>query len=334
MPTKKAYAKHPQASLLSYTAEDLRWATPEIVANYRAKRLKCEVIVDLGCGIGFQSIAFARTCTKVYAIELNQEKLERAQQNAKALNITNIEFIHGDALSPEVIQKVSDAQIIFCDPQRLPQEEQRTTSTISPNINQLLHAYSKITTKIAIEFPPQIKEIPYEGEREYCSVNGELNRLTLYFGKLKKCERSSIVLPGEHYVQNNPKMKLQKTNSLGVFLFEMDPAVVKAELLAEASQKTALYSQQKAVYFTSDEKVENQFFKNTFSVLDKCTFEEKTILEKLMALKAGKVILRYSVDPQDYWRIRNSFEKKLRGSKTVVVFQFGEMAVIAERLEV
>ena len=274
MPTKKAYAKHPQAFLLSFTEEDLRWATPEIVADYRAKRLKCNIIADIGCGIGFQSIAFARVCKKVYAIELNGEKLERARQNAKVLNITNIEFIHGDALSPEVIKKVSDAQIIFCDPERLPQEEQRTTSTIAPNINQLLHAYSKITTKIAIEFPPQIKEILYEGEREYCSVNGELNRLTVYFGKLKQGDRSAIVLPGDHYLQQNPKMKVQKTNSLGKFLFEVDPAVVKADLLAEASTKTALYSQQKAVFLTADERVEGPFFKNTFEVLDKCVFEE------------------------------------------------------------
>ena len=268
----------------------------------------------------------------MYAIELNGEKLERARQNAKVLNITNIEFIHGDALSPEVIKKVSDAQIIFCDPERLPQEEQRTTSTIAPNINQLLHAYSKITTKIAIEFPPQIKEILYEGEREYCSVNGELNRLTVYFGKLKQGDRSAIVLPGDHYLQQNPKMKVQKTNSLGKFLFEVDPAVVKADLLAEASTKTALYSQQKAVFLTADERVEGPFFKNTFEVLDKCVFEEKTILEKLIALKAGKVILRYSVDPKDYWRIRNSFEKKLKGNKTVVVVQFGDMAVVGERV--
>jgi len=43
---KKALEKHSQAERPCFTEDDLRWATPEIVADYRAKRLKCNTIAD------------------------------------------------------------------------------------------------------------------------------------------------------------------------------------------------------------------------------------------------------------------------------------------------
>src|SRR3989338_5246767 len=94
---KKALEKHVRAEGLQFTPEDIRWATPEIVAQYRAQRLSCDTIVDLGCGIGFQTFAFATTCKHVYAIEIDKEKIKRAENNATFLGLKNITFIHGDA---------------------------------------------------------------------------------------------------------------------------------------------------------------------------------------------------------------------------------------------
>ena len=193
--TKKALQKHPQAQGLHYREEDLRWATPEIAAKYRAQRLKCAVIADLGCGIGFQAFAFAKTCKKVYAVDIDKEKIAFAEKNAQELGLKNIEFIHGDALSEKVLKQLKDVEIVFCDPERLPEERKRTIGTIKPSIPELLKKYSAITEKIAIEFPPQITDIPFDCEKEYLSVDGQLNRLTLYFNGLQKCGRSAVILP-------------------------------------------------------------------------------------------------------------------------------------------
>ena len=60
--------------------DGLQLATPEIAAKYIAKRLKTNVIADLGCGIGGQVIFFAQECDKVYAVERNPEKIEYAKK--------------------------------------------------------------------------------------------------------------------------------------------------------------------------------------------------------------------------------------------------------------
>ncbi len=335
MATKKALSKHSLAEKLHYRAEDLRWATHELAAEYRAQRLKCKTIVDIGCGIGFQSFAFAKTCKKVYAIEIDAEKIKLAKKNAEILGWKNIEFIYGDALSEKVLKQLKDVDIVFCDPERSPEERKRNVATIKPSIPELLRKYGALTENIAIEFPPQITEIPFDCEREYLSIDGALNRLTLYFGELKKCGRSAVVLPSKEKLCSAEEATLKETEMIGEYLYEADPAVVKAGLLAELSEKTglALYEEAKAAFFTSDKKVKSPFFKNTFKVVDMCAQEEHEIIAALQKHDAGKVILRMPVDPSEYWKIRKKFEVKLTGDKTYALLYLGNEAVIVEKCE-
>jgi|SRR3989338_2584130 len=333
--TKKALSKHSKAKKLHYREEDIRWATPEQVAVYRAERLKCKVIADLGCGIGFQSFAFAKTCKKVYALEIDTERIKLAEKNAHALGIKNIEFIHGDALSEKVIKQLQEVDIVFCDPERLPEESKRSIATIKPSISELLKKYGALTENIAIEFPPQITEIPFDCEREYLSIDGALNRLTLYFGDLKKCARSAVVLPAGKRLCSEEEATLAETEELGEYLYEADPAVVKAGLLAELSEETdtELYEKSKSVFFTSDTKISNPYFKNAFKAVEMCAQEEHEIIAALQKHHAGQVILRFSVDPKEYWRIRKKIEAKLTGDKTYALLYIGKEAVIVEKCE-
>ncbi len=62
------------------TPNDVRFGTPELVANYRAKRLaklQPDTIIELGAGAGFQSNAFAKVAKNVIAVEMQQEYLEQ-----------------------------------------------------------------------------------------------------------------------------------------------------------------------------------------------------------------------------------------------------------------
>ena len=332
--TKKALSKHSRARKLHYREEDIRWATPEVVAAYRAERLKCKVIADIGCGIGFQSFAFAKTCKKVYAVEIDKEKIALAEKNARALGIKNIEFILGDALSEIVLKQLQEVEIVFCDPERLPEESKRSVGTIKPSIPELLKKYGSITENMVIEFPPQITDIPFDCEKEYVSVDGALNRLNLYFGKLGKCERSAVILPGKEKLCSDEEAALEETEDLGEYLYEADPAVVKASLLNELSQntKTRLYHSGKAVFFTSDKKIKSSFFKNSFKVIEVCKQEEHEIIAALHKHDAGKVILRISVDPKEYWNVRKNIESKLKGTKTYALIHIADAAVIVERV--
>src|SRR4030066_844784 len=149
--------------------EGLQLSTPEIVAKYIARRVKTDIIADLGCGIGGQVIFFARECKKVYAVERNPEKLEYAKKNCELYGVKNVEFIPGDALELSTIEKVSDANIIFSDPARPLSEKERTLSNLEPPITEILKLYSDITSELAFHSPPQMppSRVALDGECEY-----------------------------------------------------------------------------------------------------------------------------------------------------------------------
>ncbi len=331
---QKALLKHSQAAKLTFTADDIRWATPEIVANYRAQRLKCHTIADLGCGIGFQAFAFAKTCQKVYAVDIDKQKILRAKHNAEILGLKNIIFIYGDALDPLVINKLKDLDIVFCDPERAVTEEKRSLQQLSPPISELLASYLPLTKKIAFELPPQIQNFQLNGEQEYFSVDGELNRLTIYLNELKHADRSAVILPGSYRLHSDKTATLRKSASLHPFLYEIDPAVVKADLLAELSQATEaeLYTREPLVLFTSSKKIKSHFFKNSFQAVQ-IPFKPKDILEALQKQNVGKVILRYNISPQQYWQERKKIESALKGSTTIHLFRVGNNAIIAEKIK-
>ncbi len=323
-------------------SEGMQLATPEIVAKYIAKRLITNTIADLGCGIGGQVIFFAKECKKVYAVERNPEKLEYARKNCALYGVDNVEFILGDALSPDTRDKVSDADIIFSDPARPLSERERTLEHLEPPITEILKIYSDVTEELAFHAPPQMppERIVLDCEREYLSLNGQLNRFTLYFGTLKECERSAVVIPDEERLcsSNAPDIK---EGPLGVYVYEPEPSVVKANLLGELAQEIAIsgidiflyMSDERRTLLTSSGLIDSPFFKDRYLVLGKTAMDISKIKEIIRSENAGKVVLRFDILPEKYWDVRKKLEKDLSGSRTLHIFGFGNEVIVCEKIK-
>ncbi len=319
----------------------MQLSTPEIVATYIAKRLRTDIIADLGCGIGGQVIFFARECKKVYAVERNPEKLEYAKKNCELYGVSNVEFILGDALEKSTIEMVSDADIIFSDPARPLSEKERTLSNLEPPITEILRLYSEVVPDLAFHAPPQMppERINLDCEREYLSLNGQLNRLTLYFGALRECERSAVVLPGEARLRSSDAAEI-KTGELKEYVYEPEPSVIKAELLNELAHDAAEKGYEvffykgdaKRTLLTSSKPVVSPFFKDAYRVVGSTEMDVRAIKEILKSEKAGKVVLRFDIEPERYWDVRNNLEKGLSGSRTLHVFGFGKEVVLGEKI--
>ncbi|MCE8423317.1 MAG: methyltransferase domain-containing protein [Candidatus Methanoperedens sp.] len=320
----------------------LQLATPEIVAKYIAKRLKTSIIADLGCGIGGQVIFFAKTCNKVYAVEHDHEKIEYARKNCELYGVDNVEFIEGDALSESVKKKVSDADIIFSDPARPLSEKERTLTNLQPPITEIIRLYSDITQSLAFHAPPQMppSRVTLDCEREYLSLNGQLNRLTLYSGSLKRCERSAVVLPGEFRLSSSDAGEINKSNIKG-YAYEPDPSVVKAGLINELGQALAEKGEEICLYrkdarralLSSGKLIESPFFKDRYRVLGNMERDISKIKGFLKAKNAKDVVIRFDIEPERYWEFRKRLEAGLDGSRTLHVFGFGDEIVVCEKIK-
>lgn len=88
--------------------------TPEVLALAIADRVTGKTVLDAGCGVGGNAIAFARRGCSVIAVDLNAERLEMARHNARIYDVANrIVFVHGDALE---VAESSKADVLFVDP--------------------------------------------------------------------------------------------------------------------------------------------------------------------------------------------------------------------------
>lgn len=324
--------------------EGLRFATPELVARYRAGRLKCGVLADISCGIGGQTVFFAKECGRVYGVDIDGEKLECALRNAGVYGVDNITFIEGDALSPQVVEKVADSDIVFSDPARPAGENVRQTGSLRPGIPLVLEAYRYVTDCFAFETPPQMppERIDFDCEREYLSVDGQLNRLTLYFGPLKRCGRSAVLLKGDevHRLESADSSHVPAvpmTGVAGTYAFEPDPAVVKAGLVNELAAGLAwnvglVEADKKRSLLTSDSLLDSPFFKNRYRVLVSVPFDCSRVNRSLKEYGIGRAVIRFNVEPGKYWNVRDNIENGLSGNTTAHLYLISGLIYVLEKV--
>ena len=354
---------------LSLTPDEKRFATHAAVAVFRAERLRCNKIVDLCSGAGFQSFAFAQTCTHVLAVEKDPLLFAKAQEHAKKLGITNITFLCGDVLAAEIVSHVKTfaPDIVFCDPERFASEEARSLSTIQPNIPELLSVYGSITDKIAVEFPPHIQTLAFpagfSAEAEYLSLDGALNRLTLYFGSLRTCAKRVVLLPEREVLSStatelssistttSSSSTVSSSSASFSYLLEPNPALAVSGLVPAAfasalssdifetliaAKEIVAISQGKKIFYLSTKILNSPFF-TVYAIHAHVPYSfdmsgKKALLKELQHLSAARVVLRYTLDPAKYWDERTFFEKRLQGgTKHMHLFVFDE-ALISEKM--
>ncbi|MGC8497662.1 MAG: class I SAM-dependent methyltransferase [Thermoplasmata archaeon] len=314
----------------------IQTATPELIAEYKAKRLKTDIIADLSCGIGIQSLFFSKYSNFVYAVDVNEKRLDFAKKNTMLFNRKNIEFINNSAEDPYTITHVKDSTLIFSDPARAKNQNIQLLENLSPSPLRIIDLY-KDHKDIAFDIPAQITEdrLNFDCEKEFISIGGEIIRQSLYLGSLKKCEKSALILPGEHRLcfNHNIDRNFEIVDHLENYIYELDPAITYASLIPEITREHRIKifeSSKKRTLATSDSLSSSPFFKNIFVVKEIIPFETNAIKDALIKNSAKSVILKFKISDSEYWPFRNTLEKNLSGSKTLYIFKISGRAVIAE----
>ena len=70
---------------------------PHIPTFAEFPRWKGKRVLEIGCGIGTDTMNFARAGAEVTAVDLSEKSLEIARQRASVYGLSNIQFFHGNA---------------------------------------------------------------------------------------------------------------------------------------------------------------------------------------------------------------------------------------------
>lgn len=107
------------------------------IAIEYAKLTRKETVFDLYCGIGTIGIFASSFAKKIYGIEVVEDAIKDAKENAKNNHIDNIEFYVGEVenIFPELVEKQKiEPDVVFLDPPRKGSDEKtlQTLLTIRP----------------------------------------------------------------------------------------------------------------------------------------------------------------------------------------------------------
>jgi SAM-dependent methyltransferase len=332
---RRATSKFPHAERMFFTAEALEQATAATVADHHARRLDRYAppgpVLDLGCGIGGDTLALARH-RPVIAYDLDPVRLRFARANADALGLGDrVEFRCADWTEELVAGRLPQAAAAFADPARRV-EGRRVFSLhkMAPPISALLALQAHIPA-LGVKVMPGVRdeEIPPGCGVEFIGHEGTCKEALLWFGPLAIHERWASV----HLGENSSDDRQGEWRTLiaggeppplgplaaGNFLHEPHPAVIRAGAFAElcAELDAHLFDPQIA-YLVSSKPVGHPLVQS-FAVEEVHPYSLKRLNRRLKALGVGQVELKkrgFPVEPEQL-RPRLTLTK---GGRAAVIF--------------
>ncbi|MFI7428613.1 methyltransferase domain-containing protein [Micromonospora sp. NPDC049836] len=235
----------PAAAGMFLTRPGLEQATRRVVADRRAARLRAAgvgTLADLGCGLGADALAAARAGIRVYGVEADPVTAAMAAANAEAAGLAELFTVEcGDATAFDVTR----VEAVFCDPARRRAGTGRRV--FDPNayappwdfVTGLAERVPYTVVKVAPGLDHAL--IPAGAEAEWVSVDGDLVEAALWCGALAEVPRRATVL--REKVSGAGAAPVRQLTGSGAeaapvgptrrFLYDPDPAVVRAHLVAE-----------------------------------------------------------------------------------------------------
>ena len=144
---------------------------------------KDDVVFDLYCGIGTISLFMAKYAKKVYGIEIVEEAIKDAKENAKLNKVDNTEFIAGDVevvLDDLINNKNVIPDVIMVDPPRKGLDNKSIENIlkvkpkkmiyISCNPATLVRDLAKLEEKYEIKMIRPVDMFPFSKHIECCTL--------------------------------------------------------------------------------------------------------------------------------------------------------------------
>ncbi|MDB5346833.1 MAG: hypothetical protein JWP89_5210 [Schlesneria sp.] len=287
---RKAVAKFSRASSLWCDRRGLEQATAELVALHKSKRFEGPVW-DLCSGIGSDAIAMAARC-RVTALDLNPAACLRTQWNAEVYGVSN----QLQAVCRDVLQLEELGGLVHVDPDRRAGSEGKASriEDYVPGLPDLLSIMQRCRGG-AIKVGPACNfggKFP-NTEIELISLFGECKEATVWFGELAHSQPfRATVLPSGETIAGHPLDAVAPVTPLGRYVYDPDPAVVRAGLLDVVAQKLELTRIDEAEeYLTSDSLVDSAFAQ-AFEVLAELPHNENELRSWLRKSDFGQVEIK------------------------------------------
>ncbi len=293
----------PEADRLFVTPDALAQATSPLLAGFHASLLApLGRVVDVACGLGFDTLALARAGLDVLAIERDPVRLTLARANADVLGVRErITFSLGDATE----SYLSDWPAIFYDPARrtAPSAPNNGGASVRHSADSeryepplsLLDTWRTEGKAMVAKLSPALPDELLQSLGDsvlFLSESRECKEACVTFG-LSDMRFGALLLPEGIFVpaQDDPEI----AETLGAFLHDPDPALIRAGALGGVGAERISYDD---AYLTSDVPAGSRLARS-YQILETMTYQPKKLGAWLRARNIGRLVVKKRRFPKE-----------------------------------
>ncbi len=325
---QRAVNKFPDAARLLFTAEALEQATTAVVAEHHAEWIDQHAapgaVLDLGCGIGGDTLALARR-RQVIAYDIDPLRLRLAEANATSCGLADrIEFRCADWTQELAHGRLPAAAAAFADPaRRVGDRRVFHLDEMLPPIGALL-ALQAMMPALGVKVMPGVedREIPSGCGVEFIGHDGTCKEAVLWFGQLARHERwASIFVDGR--LSTWPTAGGQAPVgplAAGMSLHEPHPALIRAGALAELCSALSAHLFDSQIAYLVTEEATNHPLVQSFVIEEVARYSLKGLNRRLQRAGIGQVELKKRGFPVEPESLRPRLKLTAGGRSAVIVF--------------
>lgn len=320
---------------LFFTRDGLEQATRPAVAKWRAERLGSfgvRAIADLGCGLGFESLAFAQAGLRVTAVEIDEATADLARANLAG---TSAEVRTGDITDTDLLDPLLDgADALFLDPARRDPKAPRTIDGLSGHRVADPEDWSPSWSWIAsiaarkphtvVKVAPGIDHalIPDRGSAVWTAVDGDLVEASIWFpGFSEQPVRSAQSFAfGGHATLDSTMPTADTIAPIDSVLLDVAPVVSRSGLVTTLAATAGAHRIDEHIAYLSTEATPAPSpFYTSYRVIDAMPFDRRRIGDALASLDAGSLTVMKRGFAADTELLRKQWLKRCKGSNQLVV---------------
>lgn len=300
---RKALAKFACGDRLWLDRIGLEQCTSELVADHKARRFT-GLVWDYCSGIGSDAAALARRGCEVVTVDADPACSLRTRWNAEVLSPERIP----NCVCARVEELTDRSGLLHVDPDRRVSQATRAVriEDYVPRLDQL-QRWTEEFAGGAIKLSPAANfggKFP-TAEIELVSVHGECKEATVWFGQLagEKPWRATA-LPSGETLAGEPMEAVADIRPLGGYLFDPDPAIVRAGLVDLLAERLGLARLDAAEeYLTGDSLVDSHFVR-AFEVHAELSNNPKEVRAYYRTSNVGQLEIKCRHIPIDVERMR------------------------------
>jgi hypothetical protein len=332
---QKAIKKLPTLSKhnLLYTPLALEQSSGERTASYKASLMSGKKLIDLSGGLGVDSMALSKVFQEVVYCERDSLLCGVVEHNLKVSGITNVVVKNGESISMLADYPDNFFDWIYVDPARREQGQRSIAlEAASPDVVECHDLLLRHAQRVCIKASPALeisgvkKLLPSLHTIVVASVDRECKEILLLLERTYASDGpvqiKAVCLNADSEeiteVAGGSDVPRVVGKAVKEYLYEPDPAIIKARLSAVLARDSGLQFVNKSVdYLTADRKIE-AFPGRSFRVVECVPYKPKSF----KAFLERHAIAGASIQRRDFPLSAEELRKKYRLLESERAFLF------------